>query len=312
MLSTSAYQEFITDIIEMQSEYYVPLIFVGLIVMASVLMYKKQTQTKLPLNNLSNQQSVNSLHLNNPSKSSKSSKSSKPMIPSQHNINSLYTYNQHNINSITNNNNNNNNNPSSCSSSFSSSLSMDGTKPNQKYRKQDPDTRYDDDGTRYQCVAVPYRIVNHSKVEVFMITSRNRGDYIFPGGGWEKHETGPQCAQREAWEEAGIRGDIIKEIVSDQHYTSDKGNKSRLWGYLLNVTQVLEEWPETERRRKWMTINEAEIALSDKRRVKFGALWKNAIEYFIEQNLYQTSTVKSEDNKSQDFDHRILNNIYKS
>lgn len=37
-----------------------------------------------------------------------------------------------------------------------------------------------------------------------MITSRNRGDYIFPGGGWEKKESGPECAQREAWEEAGV------------------------------------------------------------------------------------------------------------
>eukprot|EP00486_Rosalina_sp_Unknown_P014585 CAMPEP_0201581784 /NCGR_PEP_ID=MMETSP0190_2-20130828/75309_1 /ASSEMBLY_ACC=CAM_ASM_000263 /TAXON_ID=37353 /ORGANISM="Rosalina sp." /LENGTH=177 /DNA_ID=CAMNT_0048020451 /DNA_START=175 /DNA_END=705 /DNA_ORIENTATION=+ len=73
--------------------------------------------------------------------------------------------------------------------------------PNQKYRKQDPETRYDDDGTRYQCVSIPYRINKETnKVEIFMITSRNRGDYIFPGGGWEKKESGPECAQREAWE----------------------------------------------------------------------------------------------------------------
>ena len=38
-----------------------------------------------------------------------------------------------------------------------------------------------------------------------MVTSRNRGDYIFPGGGWEKNESGPECAQREAWEEAGVK-----------------------------------------------------------------------------------------------------------
>ncbi len=75
-------------------------------------------------------------------------------------------------------------------------LKSNKLKPNQKYRKRDPQTRYDDDGTRYQCVAIPFRITNNSKVQIFMITSRNRGDYIFPGGGWERNETGPQCAQR--------------------------------------------------------------------------------------------------------------------
>jgi len=123
-----------------------------------------------------------------------------------------------------------------------------------------------------------------------MITSRNRGDYIFPGGGWEKHESGPECAQREAFEEAGVRGTVSDELVSDQRYTSDKGNRSRLWGYLLEVDQVLDSWPETERHRKWMTLDEAEIALPEKRRVKFGNIWKNAIKYFTEHNLYRPKT----------------------
>ena len=35
-----------------------------------------------------------------------------------------------------------------------------------------------------------------------------------------------------------------------------------------------------------MSIDEAEIALPEKRRVKFGALWRNGVNYFIEQSLY--------------------------
>jgi len=254
MLLESVYQEFITEMIAIQTQYYIPLLFISLIVMASVLMYKKKVKSK-----------SSAQHLMNTSLSSLSS------------INTYHTNNGHNTSS----------------------------KPNQKYRKQDPETRYDDDGTRYQCVSIPYRIVDNSKVEVFMITSRNRGDYIYPGGGWEKRESGPECAQREAWEEAGIRGNVTCELVSDQHYTSEKGNKSRLWGYLLEVTVVSDKWPETERRRKWMTINEAEIALSERRRIKFGALWKKAIQYFIEHNLYNSSDHhRSEDSKSQEYDHR--------
>lgn len=49
-----------------------------------------------------------------------------------------------------------------------------------------------------------------------------------------------------------VRGNITTELVTDQHYTSDKGNKSRLWGYLLEVTKVEDIWPEPERRRKWV------------------------------------------------------------
>ena len=47
---------------------------------------------------------------------------------------------------------------SSLPHSFSTSLLVRTNIVNQKYRKQDPETRYDDDGTRYQCVSIPYRI----------------------------------------------------------------------------------------------------------------------------------------------------------
>ena len=40
-----------------------------------------------------------------------------------------------------------------------------------------------------------------------------------------------------------------------------------------------------------MSIDEAEIALSEKRRIKFGALWKKAMNYFIEQSLYHPHKV---------------------
>ena len=75
-----------------------------------------------------------------------------------------------------------------------------------------------------------------------------------------------------------------------------------------------------------MSIDEAEIALGAKRRRKFGLLWKNSINYFIEQNLYHLPqhnhqlkatkngsyhnhlaqiNIRSEDKKSQDQDHRV-------
>eukprot|EP01083_Nonionella_stella_P083550 231065_1 len=211
--------EFINDMFELQNEYYLSFIFIGIIV-ASVLMYNKTIQTKRI-------------------------------------------------------------------------SSLSSIQPNQRFRKDDPDTRYDDDGTRYQCVSVPYRIVNNSKVEIFMITSRKLGDYIFPGGGWEWKESGPQCACREALEEAGVEGTITAQLVSDQHYTSDKGNKSRLWGFLLEVRHVRDTWPEQERHRQWMSIDDVDKSLSAKRRIKFGKLWSKTMKYFMERKLYNLKRKKT-------------------
>ena len=45
-----------------------------------------------------------------------------------------------------------------------------------------------------------------------------------------------------------------------------------------------------------MSIDEAEIALSEKRRVKFGALWRNGVNYFIEQSLYHPNKTISKNN----------------
>eukprot|EP01084_Bolivina_argentea_P206415 352446_1 len=241
----SVYDSLLNDMIEIQNEYYIPLILISLVVMASMLMYKKSNNTRF-----------------------KSTENNNKTIPSP--IPPEYQYS------------------SSLSPPINNHTQYEYKPPNQKYRKHDPETRYDDDGTRYQCIAIPYRIINN-KVEIFMITSRGKGDYIFPGGGWELNETKQQCTQRELYEEAGVRGNAIKELISDVLYTSDKGNKSRLWGYLFHVNKVLDTWPEPQRRRKWMSIDEVDIALSEKRRVKFGKLWNKAVEYFTIQNLYKNN-----------------------
>mmetsp|Transcript_59476 Transcript_59476/g.53556 ORF Transcript_59476/g.53556 Transcript_59476/m.53556 type:complete len:348 (-) Transcript_59476:356-1399(-) len=306
MSAASLYQQLFSEDIPMEDSYHMPFkckIYMGVILMVSIILYQKTRPSSNKKSNKSGSTSPSgtSTRYNNPSSFNPSitsvngSKStynlehtshpqslSKPQSPPHNNNPTMHGLNkQCSCPSHT------SSSSSSLPHSFSTSLLERTNIPNQKYRKQDPDTRYDDDGTRYQCVSIPYRInPETNKVEIFMITSRNRGDYIFPGGGWEKHETGPECAQREAWEEAGVRGNIIKEVVTDQHYTSDKGNKSRLWGYLLEVTKVEEIWPEPERRRKWMSVEEAEIALPEKRRIKFGALWRNGTNYFIEQSLY--------------------------
>ncbi|KAK9157341.1 hypothetical protein Scep_003915 [Stephania cephalantha] len=46
-------------------------------------------------------------------------------------------------------------------------------------------------------------------VEVLMINSTSGPGLLFPKGGWENDETVEQAAEREALEEAGVRGDLL-------------------------------------------------------------------------------------------------------
>mmetsp|Transcript_4455 Transcript_4455/g.7449 ORF Transcript_4455/g.7449 Transcript_4455/m.7449 type:complete len:296 (-) Transcript_4455:159-1046(-) len=263
---------------DLKPNYLVPIAFVGIAVATSVFIYQRRKHN-------AKSGATSSSHSQPSSVSSLFSFFASALNPRGHNYSSS----------------------SNAAFSSSSSLMERSTSiPNQKYRKQDPETKYDDDGTRYQCCSIPYRITADNKVEIFMITSRNKGDYIFPGGGWEKNESAADAALREAYEEAGVRGVIVQEIVSDQKYVSDKGNRSRLWGFLLKVHKIETEWPEPERRRKWMSIDEAEIALPQKRRAKFGDMWTNGINYFIEQNLYrpQASSTSHNSKSSKNGYHR--------
>jgi diphosphoinositol-polyphosphate diphosphatase len=74
--------------------------------------------------------------------------------------------------------------------------------------------RYED-GRRLVAGCIPFRyrdIKDEQKklVEVLMINSQSGPGLLFPKGGWENDETVEEAAAREAIEEAGVRGDLVK------------------------------------------------------------------------------------------------------
>ena len=58
-------------------------------------------------------------------------------------------------------------------------------------------------------------------IEVAMITSPGRHDLVFPKGGWENDETVHEAACREAYEEAGLRGEL-HVIIYSYHLISSR------------------------------------------------------------------------------------------
>ena len=107
-----------------------------------------------------------------------------------------------------------------------------------------------------QSGVIPYRVVD-DHFEVLLITSRRRGRWIIPKGIIDPGTTAAESAAKEAYEEAGIRGDISSAPIGTYRYHK-WGGECRVEVFLLKVHTELETWPEESvRQRRWMTITDA-------------------------------------------------------
>ncbi|KAG0172120.1 hypothetical protein DFQ28_011493 [Apophysomyces sp. BC1034] len=97
---------------------------------------------------------------------------------------------------------------------------------------------------------------------LLVTSSKHQGVWVFPKGGWENDETQEQAAERETYEEAGVRGKITKLVGNFLEYDMYDNPKNRFWLYEFHVHRVMDKWPEmTFRKRQWFTFNEAIHAL---------------------------------------------------
>ena len=100
-----------------------------------------------------------------------------------------------------------------------------------------------------------------------LITSRETGRWILPKGWTEKRLTEAEQAAKEAYEEAGIIGQISDAPISSYHYTKRLEVETRectVNVYPLRVTQLLDSWKEAhQRRREWFTLSQAALEIDD-------------------------------------------------
>ena len=93
--------------------------------------------------------------------------------------------------------------------------------------------------------------------KVCLVTSSSGRRWVLPKGTVDTGWTPAECAVQEAWEEAGLVGDLDPNPVGTYAYEKN-GNTHHVTVYRVNVTQVLDQWPECEiRRRAWLTPAEA-------------------------------------------------------
>src|SRR3954470_19706124 len=109
-----------------------------------------------------------------------------------------------------------------------------------------------------QSAALPYRLRRDGRgLEVLLVTSMSKGDWIIPKGLVEPDLTPYDSAAKEAWEEAGVTGRVGTAAVGSYEY--DKwGGVCVVAVYDLEVEQSHDAWPECfDRKRRWVTVDEA-------------------------------------------------------
>jgi 8-oxo-dGTP pyrophosphatase MutT (NUDIX family) len=93
--------------------------------------------------------------------------------------------------------------------------------------------------------------------KVCLVTSSSGRRWVLPKGTVETDWTPAECAVQEAWEEAGLVGDLDPDPVGTYEYDKD-GRTHHVTVFRVRVTQVLDSWPECElRRRVWLSPAEA-------------------------------------------------------
>jgi 8-oxo-dGTP pyrophosphatase MutT (NUDIX family) len=107
-----------------------------------------------------------------------------------------------------------------------------------------------------QSGVVPYRVKNGT-TEVLLITSRNSQNWVVPKGGIVNRMSPHDSAAKEAWEEAGVIGQVNPNKFGSYKYRKN-GKIYRVQMYSLPVEAVAQEFPEAAvRSRQWVDVDEA-------------------------------------------------------
>ena len=136
-----------------------------------------------------------------------------------------------------------------------------------------------------QAAAVCYR-PNGSSVE-FLLVRTSSGKWTFPKGRLNPSMSASESAAREAWEEAGARGQIAKEHFGSYIDTkrtlghNSRTSEVRILTYLLEVYNTVAP-EETGRYPTWYEAREAKKRLAEGRAAIYGKLIANIVDAALE------------------------------
>jgi 8-oxo-dGTP pyrophosphatase MutT (NUDIX family) len=119
----------------------------------------------------------------------------------------------------------------------------------------------------HQTAALPWRRAADGSVEILLITSRETRRWVIPKGWPMIGKSGAASAAQEAYEEAGVRGDVSPLAIGTFSYDKiAKSGAKRLTVFVfpLEVTEMLDDWPEQgQRARDWFPLQDAALRVNE-------------------------------------------------
>lgn len=148
-------------------------------------------------------------------------------------------------------------------------------------------TRFPQSAIPLQVAAVCYRRQGNS-IEFLLVNSNSGGKRTFPKGNPEASLSHSQAAEREAREEAGVRG-----TIEPRHFHLYLHSKGVFWkppgvreyvvkAFLMEVEELFPA-QEPQRDPAWFSVEEARKALAKGREVKYAREIQAVIDRALEQ-----------------------------
>jgi 8-oxo-dGTP pyrophosphatase MutT (NUDIX family) len=113
-----------------------------------------------------------------------------------------------------------------------------------------------------QFAALPWRIGEGGLREVMLLTTRETRRWAIPKGWPMKGRKPTEVASQEAYEEAGLIGQIVgKRPLGNFHYEKRLAKKAiicEVWVFSFRVERQLDDWPEKSQREcTWFEATKA-------------------------------------------------------
>ncbi|WP_290545677.1 NUDIX hydrolase [Aestuariivirga sp.] len=121
--------------------------------------------------------------------------------------------------------------------------------------------------TKKQYAALPWRYSGGAR-EVLLISSRDTGRWVIPKGWPVKGLSPAETAAREAYEEAGLGGQVSKKPIGEFEYGKRLGKgkvqPTRVEVFALEQMIQHPDWPEQgQRKLQWFSVPDAAEAVEE-------------------------------------------------
>jgi phosphohistidine phosphatase len=114
-----------------------------------------------------------------------------------------------------------------------------------------------------QSSVIPFRDMNGT-IEVLIVMSSKNRHWVIPKGIHDPGMTAQDSAAKEAFEEAGVEGDVFDEPIGDYRYPKWDA-ECEVKVFPMRVIKVIPEaqWQESHRRRQWLPAEQAAILVKN-------------------------------------------------